>query len=324
MIEAKGLTKEFFIAQRRSGLLGALRGLVSNNGRRITAVDDIDMTIDDGEFVAYLGPNGAGKSTTIKMLTGILHPTRGQVRVAGLSPTDRRAEVARRIGVVFGQRTQLWWDLPVADSYDILRHMYRIPADSFRRRLAELSELLELAPFVDTPVRNLSLGQRMRADLAGALLHEPPVLFLDEPTIGLDIQAKERIRSFLSAINAAGTTILMTTHDLGDIERLCRRIILINHGRIRYDGTLAELRREMGLPTVLEAEFAAPTTIAAAGLLAGRATLAQTGPTTVVARFDRNVLPAGAVISELSALGEIKDVHISEPAIEEVIKRLYG
>lgn len=324
MVEVTGLRKEFFIPQRRAGLFGAVRGLASRAGRTVVAVDGIDFSIAAGEFVAYLGPNGAGKSTTIKMLTGILHPTRGAVRVAGFDPTSRRAEVARRIGVVFGQRTQLWWDLPVLDSYEILQRMYRVPRALWSKRLADLSDLLGLSGVLDAPVRSLSLGQRMRAELAGALLHDPPVLFLDEPTVGLDIQAKERIRSFLAEINARGTTILMTTHDLGDIERLCRRIILINHGKIRYDGALEALRRELGLPTVLTVEFAGQVPPGISSLFAGRAEFSATGATTAEVRFDRSSLTAGAVVNALNDLGEIRDIHLREPAIEEIIRRLYG
>jgi len=324
MVEVTGLRKEFFIPQRRGGLFGAVRGLASRAGRTVVAVDGINFSIVAGEFVAYLGPNGAGKSTTIKMLTGILHPTQGAVRVAGFDPTLRRAEVARRIGVVFGQRTQLWWDLPVLDSYEILQRMYRVPRAVWSKRLADLSDLLGLSGILDAPVRNLSLGQRMRAELVGALLHDPPVLFLDEPTIGLDIQAKERIRSFLAEINARGTTILMTTHDLGDIERLCRRIILINHGKIRYDGALEALRRELGLPTVLTVEFAGQVPPGISSLFAGRAEFSATGATTAEVRFDRSSLTAGAVVNALNDLGEIRDIHLREPAIEEIIRRLYG
>lgn len=323
MIEAEQLRREYFIAKRYDGLTGSLRSLVSRAGRTVVAVDDIDLRVDEGEFVAYLGPNGAGKSTTIKMMTGILAPTRGRIRVAGLDPQERRTDVARRIGVVFGQRTQLWWDLPVMDSYEILQYMYHIPRPVWRERLDRLTALLGMGEFLDAPVRNLSLGQRMRAELAGALLHNPPILFLDEPTIGLDIQAKESIRSFLAEINRQGTTILMTTHDLGDIERLCRRIVLINHGRIRYDGGLAELRRQLGLPTVLEADFAAPVQLTAGTLVEG-ADLMPNGPLGATVRFDRNHVTAGAVINALNSLGDIRDIRLREPAIEEVIGTLYG
>ncbi|MEV0162299.1 ABC-2 type transport system ATP-binding protein [Nonomuraea fuscirosea] len=208
----------------------------------VHAVRDLSFTVSAGEFVGYLGPNGAGKSTTIKMLCGILTPTTGRVRVAGLEPARRRTTLARRIGVVFGQRTTLWWDLPLKDSFELIRHLYRVERGAFAARLAELTETLDLGGFLRTPVRQLSLGQRMRGDLAAALLHAPDVLVLDEPTIGLDVVSKNGIRDFLKRLNAErGTTVLLTTHDLGDIERLCRRVMLIDHGRLAFDGTLGDL-----------------------------------------------------------------------------------
>ncbi|GAA3548545.1 hypothetical protein GCM10022419_031030 [Nonomuraea rosea] len=210
--------------------------------RIVHAVNDLSFTVTPGEFVGYLGPNGAGKSTTIKMLCGILTPTSGKVRVAGLDPSRKRTTLARRIGVVFGQRTTLWWDLPLTDSFELIRHLYKVDRTDFRSRLRELTETLELGEFLRTPVRQLSLGQRMRGDLAAALLHAPDVLVLDEPTIGLDVVSKASIRGFLRRVNAEqGTTVLLTTHDLGDIERLCRRVMLIDHGRLAFDGTLDDL-----------------------------------------------------------------------------------
>ncbi|MEV0387156.1 ATP-binding cassette domain-containing protein [Nonomuraea sp. NPDC050643] len=208
----------------------------------VHAVSDLSFTVSAGEFVGYLGPNGAGKSTTIKMLCGILTPTSGRVRVAGLDPSRRRTTLARRIGVVFGQRTTLWWDLPLGDSFQLIRHLYKVDRATFAARLGELTETLDLGSFMRTPVRQLSLGQRMRGDLAAALLHAPDVLVLDEPTIGLDVVSKASIRDFLQRLNAErGTTVLLTTHDLGDIERLCRRVMLIDHGRLAFDGTLDDL-----------------------------------------------------------------------------------
>ncbi|MBB6352063.1 ABC transporter ATP-binding protein [Nonomuraea muscovyensis] len=208
----------------------------------VHAVRDLSFGIAAGEFVGYLGPNGAGKSTTIKMLCGILTPTSGTVRVAGLDPSRRRTALARRVGVVFGQRTTLWWDLPLRDSFELIRLLYKVDRKIYQERLAELTETLDLGAFARTPVRQLSLGQRMRGDLAAALLHAPDVLVLDEPTIGLDVVSKAGIRDFLRRLNAEqGTTVLLTTHDLGDIERLCRRVMLIDHGRLAFDGTLEEL-----------------------------------------------------------------------------------
>ncbi|MFC6087110.1 ABC transporter ATP-binding protein [Sphaerisporangium aureirubrum] len=234
MIELDGVGRSFTIRRR----VGRLR----RETRVVHAVRDLSFRVEPGEFVGYLGPNGAGKSTTIKMLTGILAPTSGRIRVAGLDPSRRRTALARRIGVVFGQRTTLWWDLPLRSSFQLIRHLYKVDQKVFRRRLDDLSQVLELGPFLDTPVRQLSLGQRMRGDIAAALLHEPPVLVLDEPTIGLDVVSKAAVRGFLRDLNTErGTTVLLTTHDLGDIERLCRRVMLIDHGSLAFDGTLEDL-----------------------------------------------------------------------------------
>ncbi|MEU4405763.1 ATP-binding cassette domain-containing protein [Streptosporangium sp. NPDC023963] len=230
MIELDRVGRSFTVGRRRAK-------------KTVHAVRDLSFTVEAGEFVGYLGPNGAGKSTTIKMLTGILAPTSGSIRVAGLDPTRRRVALARRIGVVFGQRTTLWWDLPLRDSFELVRHLYKVDQPVFRRRLAELTEILDLADFMTTPVRQLSLGQRMRGDITAALLHDPAVLVLDEPTIGLDVVSKAAMRDFLRRLNAdRGTTVLLTTHDMGDIEKLCHRVMLIDHGSLAFDGTLDDLR----------------------------------------------------------------------------------
>ncbi|MFF3437518.1 ATP-binding cassette domain-containing protein [Streptosporangium sp. NPDC002721] len=230
MIELDRVGRSFTVGRRRAR-------------KTVHAVRDLSFTVEAGEFVGYLGPNGAGKSTTIKMLTGILAPTSGSIRVAGLDPTRRRTALARRIGVVFGQRTTLWWDLPLRDSFELVRHLYKVDQTDFRRRLGELTELLGLADFMTIPVRQLSLGQRMRGDITAALLHDPTVLVLDEPTIGLDVVSKAAMRDFLRRLNAErGTTVLLTTHDMGDIEKLCRRVMLIDHGSLAFDGTLDDLR----------------------------------------------------------------------------------
>ncbi len=230
MIELDRVGRSFTVGRRRAR-------------KTVHAVRDLSFTVEAGEFVGYLGPNGAGKSTTIKMLTGILAPTSGSIRVAGLDPTRRRVALARRIGVVFGQRTTLWWDLPLRDSFELIRHLYKVDQSVFRRRLAELTEILGLTDFMTTPVRQLSLGQRMRGDITAALLHDPAVLVLDEPTIGLDVVSKAAMRGFLRHLNAdRGTTVLLTTHDMGDIEKLCHRVMLIDHGSLAFDGTLDDLR----------------------------------------------------------------------------------
>ncbi|MGH3337067.1 MAG: ABC transporter ATP-binding protein, partial [Nocardioides sp.] len=239
LIEVHDLERTF-VVRRRSGRLRRTPSVVR-------AVHDLSFAIEAGEMVGYIGPNGAGKSTTIKMLTGILVPTSGEIRVAGLEPSARRTDLARRIGVVFGQRTTLWWDLPLRDSFELLQKIYRIPDDRYRRNLEEFLELLDLGRLLDTPVRQLSLGQRMRGDITAALLHDPEILYLDEPTIGLDVISKGRLREFLRRLNAErGTTLMLTTHDLQDIEALCRRVIVIDHGTKVFDGDLEDLHRQGG------------------------------------------------------------------------------
>lgn len=233
-IELDGVEKVFDV-RRRTGFLRSER-------REVRAVDGISFRVARGEMVGYIGPNGAGKSTTIKMLTGILTPSGGSLRVAGIDPSRERTRLAQRIGVVFGQRTTLWWDLPLRDSYRLVHRMYRIPDARFRANMDRCIELLDLAELLDVPVRQLSLGQRMRGDIAAALLHDPEVLYLDEPTIGLDVVSKAKVRGFLRDLNAErGTTVLLTTHDLTDIEQLCKRVMVIDHGRLMYDGALAGL-----------------------------------------------------------------------------------
>ncbi|MER5326716.1 ABC transporter ATP-binding protein [Streptosporangium roseum] len=240
MIEVDRVGRSFTVGRRRARTT-------------VHAVQDLSFTVEAGEFVGYLGPNGAGKSTTIKMLTGILAPTSGRIQVAGLDPSRRRTALARKIGVVFGQRTTLWWDLPLKDSFELIRHLYKVDRVLFHRRLDELTGLLDLAGFMNTPVRQLSLGQRMRGDITAALLHSPAVLVLDEPTIGLDVVSKAAMREFLRRLNADhGTTVLLTTHDLGDIEKLCRRVMLIDHGRLTFDGTLDDLRATVPEETSIE------------------------------------------------------------------------
>src|SRR5579859_7819074 len=247
MIEVEQLCKTFRVARRRPGLLGGIRSVVDPEVRVVEAVRELSLAVERGEMIGLVGPNGAGKSTTIKMLTGILVPSSGEMCVAGLNPLRQRRELARRIGVVFGQRSQLWWDLPLIDSLRLLRHLYRVPEARHSANLAQLRSMLDLDEFIDTPVRQLSLGQRMRGDLAAALLHDPELLYLDEPTIGLDVVAKARIREFLLAINAERrVTVLLTTHDMDDVEMLCPRMLIIDHGRKLYDGTVAAIRERFG------------------------------------------------------------------------------
>lgn len=246
-IEVHNLRKAFQVQQNRAGLKGSFQDLFKRTYKEVVAVNDIDFTIPKGEICGYIGENGAGKSTTIKMLTGILVPTSGEILVNGMVPYKDREKFVRNIGVVFGQRSQLWWDLGVIESFNLLRKVYRVPADEFKKRLDELVQRLDLADILNRPVRKLSLGQRMRCELAASLLHNPSIVFLDEPTIGLDIVVKSEIRDFLKELNQKyETTILLTTHDLQDIEALCSRVIMLDDGQIIYDGGLQQLKEKWG------------------------------------------------------------------------------
>jgi ABC-2 type transport system ATP-binding protein len=320
LIQVEDLQKTFARPVRRPGPLGAVRSLFAQEYREVRAVDGVSFDVGAGEMVGYLGPNGAGKSTTLKMLTGILVPSGGRVEVGGLVPHRQRVAHVRRIGVVFGQRTQLWWDLPTIESFDLLRHVYRIPPERYAANLRRYADLLELGPFLDTPVRQLSLGQRMRADLAAALLHDPQILFLDEPTIGLDVVARERIRGFLSEVNRErGVTVILTTHDLGDIARLCPRVVLIDHGRVIYDGALERLRARYGRRRTLVVELADPT---ADPVVPGAELLRREGPR-VWLGFDRDAVTAAALIGAVAARCPVRDLTLEEPQIEDVVRTIY-
>lgn len=324
MIEVDDLRKRFWVAAHRRGALGALRNLVSRAGREVLAVDGISFAVAAGEMVGYIGPNGAGKSTTIKMLTGILTPSSGRVRVAGLDPTRQRRTLTRRIGVVFGQRTQLWWDLPLIESLDLLRHIYRVPADRFATNLAAFREVLALDPFLGTPVRQLSLGQRMRGDLAAALLHDPDILYLDEPTIGLDVVAKQQVRDFLLRVNQErGVTVLLTTHDMADIAHLCRRMMLIDHGKLLYDGPLAAIRERFGVERTLVVDLNDGAAATGPLLVPHAEEVRADGPRRWL-RFRRDATTAADLIAAVTAQYRIRDLTIEEPEIEGIIRRIYA
>ena len=319
MIKVRNLSKHFRVSTRRPGLWGAVRTFVAGGHTTVRAVDDLSFSIEPGELVGYLGPNGAGKSTTIKMLTGLLVPSAGDLHVNGFVPWRERDQYVAQIGAVFGQRTTLWWDLPVLDSFELLAQIYRVPTARFQRNLAEFRELLELDSFLDAPVRALSLGQRMRADFCAAMLHNPPLLFLDEPTVGLDVVAKERIRTFIAHINAEyATTVLLTTHDLQDVERLCRRVLIIDHGKLLFDGTLGTLQTRFGGPRELTVEFAEPYPEIG---IDGAQVLEHTGLRAVLG-FDRTT-SASDLISRLSTTYRVRDLSVREPQIEATIRRIY-
>jgi ABC-2 type transport system ATP-binding protein len=320
VIEVKDLCKAFKVYRHRRGFLGTFANLFSREYTMIRAVDGVSFTVQRGEIVGYLGPNGAGKSTTIKMLTGILVPTAGRLTVNGYTPHRQRKENARRIGVVFGQRTHLWFDLPVQESFELLRHIYDIPMKQYRDNLELFDSILSIHTFFKTPVRQLSLGQRMRADIAAALLHNPDVLFLDEPTIGLDVVAKERIRQFIRQINhERGVTIILTTHDLDDVEKLCERVILIDKARLLFDGKLTAIRNLLSSDRLLIVDYAEE--YAAVDLPS--AEVVRREKTRVHYRFSLDKISAADLIGEMLNRFKIIDLSIQEPEIEEVVRAIY-
>jgi ABC-2 type transport system ATP-binding protein len=313
LIEVRDLERTFDVRRRVEGRRRRVR-------EQVRAVHDLTFSVQRGEMVGYIGPNGAGKSTTIKMLTGILVPTGGDLTVAGLDPSRDRVELARRIGVVFGQRSTLWWDLPLVDSFELLQKMYRIPPARYRENLDRFVDILDLGAQLDTPVRQLSLGQRMRGDITAALLHDPEVLYLDEPTIGLDVVSKGRLREFLRSLNTErGTTLVLTTHDLQDIEALCERVIVIDHGTSVYDGTLAGLHAEGGSTRTLVVDLvdeAAPIDVP------GAEVRRVEGPRQWLS-FPTDA-SAAPIVAAVAAAYDVADLSIQEPDIEDVIRDLYS
>ncbi|MFB9236198.1 ATP-binding cassette domain-containing protein [Plantactinospora siamensis] len=313
VIRTRALRKDFDIRVRA--------GRLRRERRTVNAVAGVDLTVERGEMIGYIGPNGAGKSTTLKMLTGVLTPSSGDVRVCGLVPVDQRTRLSLRIGVVFGQRSQLWWDLPLRDSFDLLRHVYRVPPGEHAARLRRCRDLLDLDAFLDTPVRQLSLGQRMRGELTAALLHGPEVLFLDEPTIGLDVVSKQAVREFLSELGRVGdTTLVLTTHDLADIQRLCRRLVVIDHGRVVHDGTIEQLHARYGsrrtVVVDLDEPLAEPPEVPGAPVL-------QTEADGRRIVYSLESATAGDLLRRLAGLGTLRDIAIVEPDIEDVVAALY-
>ncbi|MFO1442307.1 ATP-binding cassette domain-containing protein [Bacillus sp. Bva_UNVM-123] len=320
MIEVENLQKDFYITKRETGMKGALRSLLKREYIKKEAVKDISFSISEGEIVGYIGPNGAGKSTTIKMLTGILVPSSGKVLVNSLIPYENRQENAKNIGVVFGQRTQLWWDLPMIESFELLKAIYQVSDERYRKNMAIFTEILGLDEFLNTPVRQLSLGQRMRADIAASLLHDPPILFLDEPTIGLDVVAKEKMRTFIKEINQERKiTVILTTHDMEDIEKLCERMVLIDHGIKVYDGEIATVKEKFGKTRTLIVDLEEshhPFNVI------GGDVFKEEGSRYWI-RFNRNEVSASELITQITKTHNIKDLTVEEPAIESIISRIY-
>ena len=324
LIEASGLTKKFRQAVKEPGLVGSLKHFFTRQYKDKLAVDHIDLRVEAGESVAYLGPNGAGKSTTIKMLTGILVPTSGSLIVDGLVPHMKRQQNARNIGVVFGQRTTLWWDIPVIESFNLARDIYDIPAKRYKQNLAEFTELLGLAEFMNVPAGKVSLGQRMRADLCMALLHDPKMLYLDEPTIGLDIAVKDSIRKFIHRqVVERGITVMLTTHDLGDIEDICNRIVIIDSGRIIHDGDLAALKDNYARDRVIHFQLARPPVSMDPICAALPACDLKNDGLALSVRFDRFEFAAGEIAAAVMNHVEVVDFKIDEPEVEDLIRKVY-
>lgn len=320
IISVENLSKTYSVSQRRPGTWGALTSLVHREYRVVRALDGVSFAIEPGELVGYIGPNGAGKSTTVKVLSGILVPSGGTATVMGRVPWEERIAHVAQIGVVFGQRTQLWWDLPVIESFDLLREIYRVPDKEYRQTREELVETMALAELLDTPVRQLSLGQRMRCDLAAALLHRPQVLFLDEPTIGLDAVAKLTVRDLIKRLNRTrGLTVILTTHDMDDIESLCSRVILINQGKILLDGTLEHMREmvatERRMVIILADEQQWIDGVAAA-------VLHRQGPRLTLS-FDPERISAAQLIGDITSRYAIRDLYVENPPIEEIVAQIY-
>ncbi len=308
------------IAKRETGMMGALKSLIKREYVKKEAVKDISFSINEGEIVGYIGPNGAGKSTTIKMLTGILVPSSGNVFVNGLVPYENRQENAKSIGVVFGQRSQLWWDLPTIESFDLLKEIYQVSNQRYKKNMDTFTEILGLDEFLNTPVRQLSLGQRMRADIAASLLHDPPILFLDEPTIGLDVVAKEKMRTFIKEINQERKiTVILTTHDMEDIERLCERMILIDHGMKVYDGEIAMIKERFGKTRTLVVDLEESTR--SLQLLGGEVWKEEGNRYWI--KFNRDEVSASQLIAQITKTHSVKDLTVEEPAIESIISRIY-
>ncbi|WP_238010102.1 ATP-binding cassette domain-containing protein [Dactylosporangium sp. AC04546] len=325
LVEARQLTKVFRRPEKDPGLRGAVKHLFVRRFADKVAVDHVDLSIEAGEAVAYVGPNGAGKSTTVKLLSGILVPSAGEVRIDGLSPQQDRVKLAHKIGVLFGQRTQLWWDLPVRESLAVLRDIYGIDHGTYRQRMARFEDVLELGEVLPVLGRKLSLGQRMRADLAAALLHAPPVVYLDEPTIGLDLAVKDRVREFFRTVRDEGTTVMLTSHDLGDIEGFCQRLVIIDEGRIIFDGDLQAVKDAFARERILnlETETAVPLDKLRAALPGAQVEAGET-PLQFAVRFDRFAMTAGQAVTALTPLTNLVDFHVDEPSIEDVIRRVYS
>lgn len=332
MIHVENLQKYFKKTVKQPGFMGSVKSVFHSEKEIVKAVDDISFHVDKGEILGFIGPNGAGKSTVIKMLTGILTPTDGDCIINGQNPRKNRKKYVSEIGVVFGQRTQLWWDLPLTETYAVLREIYEVDEAKFKKQMEFLNEVLELRPFINSPVRTLSLGQRMRADIAASLLHNPKVLFLDEPTIGLDVVVKDNIRRAISKINREeGTTVILTTHDLEDISSLCKRIVMIDHGKKVYDGSLYNLKQKYGQMRELNFEATDETSVSSldyekafsqSDLEEGDLTINTEGAMVTV-DFNTDKISVEQMLNYTLGTVHVKDINVKDADIEEIVRRLY-
>jgi len=321
IIDVRDLSKTFSVKRKEAGLRGSLKSIIRPEFRRVEAVKGITFSLEPGELLAFIGPNGAGKSTTIKMLTGILYPSSGQAQVLGLTPWRDRRQLAYRIGSVFGQKPQLWYHLPPIDTFNLFAKIYELDDRGFRQRMAFLIESFEIGDWVHTPVRKLSLGQRMRCEIAASLLHRPHVIFLDEPTIGLDVVAKQQIRDTIKTLHEQeGVTIFLTSHDAGDIESLCKRVIIVNHGAILYDDRLSALKRRYLTRKEIDVRFAEALTD---GFQLDEVEVLKVGAYGVKLQFDTRDTPVDVVIQRLMADRAVVDINIADPPLEEIIARIY-
>ncbi len=319
-IELNSVSKTYVIAEREPGLAGALRALVRRKEKRIQAVDRVSFSLEEGELVGYIGPNGAGKSTTIKLMSGILSPDGGEIRIMGRCPWKQRREHVAHIGVVFGQKSQLWWNTPAIDSFELLRDIYGVSQADYRRRLDELVGLLDAGSILKTPVRQMSLGQRMKCEMIGSLLHGPRILFLDEPTIGLDAVTRLAVRKFLLDLNRReGVTMILTTHDVDDVEALCNRVMVIGHGRLLFDGGMDDLRRTYAPNRLLKVRISGEMQLAT---VPGADSVKQEGPNAVISFRPENV-PVEQMIARVSSLVPILDLTVEAPDVEHLIADMY-
>jgi len=319
LIEMQNISKSYHVFRRNSGIKETVSSFFKRNYENVQALSDISFSVGEGEIIGYIGPNGAGKSSTIKIMSGILIPDSGNCLIDGRIPWENRIDHVKNIGVVFGQRSQLWWDIPVIDSFMLFKDIYKISDSKFKKNLSELSELLNLETLLKTPVRQLSLGQRMRCEFAASLLHSPKVLFLDEPTIGLDATSKIAVRNFIKSINKfSNTTVILTTHDMQDIEALAKRIILIGKGKLLMDGDISYLKKRFASDKKILVDYKNGSFNECKGLI-----ITSDSPNRIIVNVDTNILSIADAVHNLCENAEVNDISIIEPSAEEIVSSLY-